>query len=98
MHLADPVERLAAVHASSVVAKQALPRSQAEWEALADVGDLLLPGIVSAAMAFAGTKAFGLLPPTQNRTVSTLRRSPARAEHPTPGCSTLVHGAATCVR
>lgn len=72
VHLADPVERLAAVHASSAAAKQALPRSQADWDSLADLGDLLLPGIVTAAMAFAGTKAFGLFPPTQNLTVSTL--------------------------
>jgi WS/DGAT/MGAT family acyltransferase len=72
VHLTDPVERLAAVHVSSAAAKQSLPRSRSDWEALADVGDLLLPGIVSAAMAFAGTRAFGLFPPTQNLTVSTL--------------------------
>lgn len=73
VHLGDVVERLAAVHASSAAAKQALPRSRADWESLADVGDLLLPGIVTAAMALAGTKAaFGLIPPTQNLTVSTL--------------------------
>ncbi|MEO7132122.1 MAG: wax ester/triacylglycerol synthase family O-acyltransferase [Dermatophilaceae bacterium] len=72
VHLGNPVERLAAVHASSAAAKQALPQSRADWDSLADVGDLLLPGVVSAAMAFAGTKAFGLLPPTQNLTVSTL--------------------------
>lgn len=72
VHLDDPVERLAAVHASSTAAKQALPQSRADWETLADVGDLLLPGIVTAAMAFAGTKAFSLFPPTQNLTVSTL--------------------------
>jgi WS/DGAT/MGAT family acyltransferase len=72
VHLDDPVERLAAVHASSTAAKAALPQSRADWESLADVGDLLLPGIVTAAMAFAGSKAFGLFPPTQNLTVSTL--------------------------
>jgi WS/DGAT/MGAT family acyltransferase len=72
VHLDDPVERLAAVHASSTAAKQTLPQSRADWESLADVGDLLLPGIVTAAMAFAGSKAFGLFPPTQNLTVSTL--------------------------
>jgi hypothetical protein len=72
VHVGDPVERLAAVHASSTAAKRALPRSRADWDSLADLGDLLLPGIVSAAMAFAGTKAFDLFPPTQNLTVSTL--------------------------
>ncbi|WP_347350875.1 wax ester/triacylglycerol synthase family O-acyltransferase [Intrasporangium sp.] len=72
VHLAEPVERLAAVRASSAAAKAALPQSQADWDALADVGDLLLPGIVTAAMAFAGTKAFTLFPPTQNLTVSSL--------------------------
>ncbi len=72
VHLGDPVQRLAAVHASSAAAKAALPRSRAEWDSLADVGDLLLPGVISAAMAFAGTKASSLLPPTQNLTVSTL--------------------------
>ena len=72
VHLDEPVERLAAVHASSAAAKKALPRSRADWDSLADVGDLLLPGVVSAAMAFAGTRAFGLFPPTQNLTVSTL--------------------------
>jgi WS/DGAT/MGAT family acyltransferase len=72
VHLDDPGERLTAVHASSAAAKSALPRSRADWQSLADVGDLLLPGIVSAAMAFAGTKAFGVFPPTQNLTVSTM--------------------------
>lgn len=72
VHLTDPVERLAAVHASSTAAKAALPQSKADWDALADVGDLLLPGVVSAAMSFAGTKAFGFLPLAQNLTVSTL--------------------------
>ncbi|MFP5347024.1 MAG: wax ester/triacylglycerol synthase domain-containing protein [Actinomycetes bacterium] len=72
VHLDDARERLAAVHASSTAAKEDLPRSRADWESLADVGDLLLPGIVTAAMAFATTKAFGLFPPTQNLTVSTL--------------------------
>jgi WS/DGAT/MGAT family acyltransferase len=72
VHLDDPVERLAAVHASAAAAKQALPQSRADWDSLADLGDLLLPGVVSAAMAFAGTKVFDLFPPTQNLTVSTL--------------------------
>ncbi|MDN5797838.1 MAG: wax ester/triacylglycerol synthase family O-acyltransferase [Intrasporangium sp.] len=72
VHLGDPIDRLAAVRTSSAAAKEDLPRSTAEWESLADIGDLLLPGIVTAAMAFAGTKAFGLFPPTQNLTVSTL--------------------------
>ncbi len=75
VHLSDPVERLAAVQASSAAAKESLPQSQADWDSLADLGDLLLPGIVTAAMAFAGTKAFGLFPPTQNLTVSTLAGS-----------------------
>ena len=72
VHLGDPVERLAAIHASSTAAKASLPQSRSDWDALADVGDLLMPGVVSAAMAFAGTKAFGFLPLAQNLTVSTL--------------------------
>ena len=36
------------------------------------MGDLLLPGVVAAAMAFAGTRVFGVLPPTQNLTTSTV--------------------------
>ena len=72
VHLSDPGERLRAVSASAEAAKAALPGTEASWEALADVGDLLLPGVVSAAMAFAGTRAFGIFPLTQNLTVSTL--------------------------
>ncbi|MGV1008115.1 MAG: wax ester/triacylglycerol synthase domain-containing protein [Dermatophilaceae bacterium] len=72
VHLPDPAERLAAVSASATAAKQSLRESQASWDALADLGDLLLPGVVAAAMAFAGTRAFGVLPPTQNLTTSTV--------------------------
>ena len=72
VHLVDPAERLAAVSANATAAKASLPQTQASWEALSDVGDLLLPGVVSAVMAFAGTRAFGAFPPTQNLTVSTL--------------------------
>ena len=36
------------------------------------MGDLLLPGGVAAAMAFAGTRVFDVLPPTQNLTTSTV--------------------------
>lgn len=72
VHLTDPAERLAAVSASSTAAKDSLRESQASWETLADVGDLLLPGVVAAAMAFAGTRVFNILPPTQNLTVSTM--------------------------
>ena len=72
IHLTDPAERLLAVSANATAAKASLPESQASWEALSDVGDLLLPGVVSAVMAFAGTRSFGALPPTQNLTVSTL--------------------------
>ena len=72
VHLSDPAERLRAVSASAEAAKAALPETEASWDALADVGDLLLPGVVAAAMAFAGTRAFGMFPPTQNLTVSTL--------------------------
>ena len=43
--------------ASATAAKQSLAASQASWDALADVGDLLLPGVVAAAMAFAGTES-----------------------------------------
>ena len=72
VHLADPAERLAAVSASATAAKQSLRDSQASWQALADVGDLLLPGVVAAVMAFAGTRVFDVLPPTQNLTTSTV--------------------------
>ncbi len=72
VHLSDPAERLAAVSATATAAKASLPQTQASWEALSDVGDLLLPGVVSAVMAFAGTQAFGAFPPTQNLTVSTV--------------------------
>jgi WS/DGAT/MGAT family acyltransferase len=72
VHLNDPAQRLVAVSASATAAKQSLHQSRASWDALADVGDLLLPGVVSAVMAFAGTRAFGVLPPTQNLTTSTV--------------------------
>ncbi|MGB8381980.1 MAG: WS/DGAT domain-containing protein, partial [Dermatophilaceae bacterium] len=72
VHLADPAERLVAVNASATAAKRSLRQSQASWQALADVGDLLLPGVVAAVMAFAGTRVFGVLPPTQNLTTSTV--------------------------
>lgn len=72
VHLTDPAERLLAVSANATAAKASLPEAQASWEALSDVGDLLLPGVVSAVMAFAGTRAFGAVPPTQNLTVSTV--------------------------
>lgn len=72
VHLPDAGERLVAVSASARAAKQSLRQSQASWDALADVGDLLLPGVVAAAMAFAGTRVFGLFPPTQNLTTSTV--------------------------
>ena len=75
VHLSQPAERLLAVSASATAAKASLPESKASWQTLADVGDLMLPGVVSAAMAFAGTPAFTLLPPTQNLTVSTLAGS-----------------------
>ena len=78
VHLSDPAQRLLAVSASATAAKDALPESRASWQNLADVGDLLLPGVVSATMAFAGTPVFGLLPPTQNLTVSTVVGPPER--------------------
>ncbi len=73
VQLDDPVERLAAVHAGSDRAKGHLRGSRASWGLLADVGDLLLPGVVSAAMEFAGSRAFQAFPPTLNLSVSTLR-------------------------
>lgn len=72
VHLADPAQRLVAVSASATAAKQSLRQSRASWQALADLGDLLLPGVVAAAMALPGTRAFGVLPPTQNLTTSTV--------------------------
>lgn len=75
MHLADPAQRLAAVSASATAAKQSLGDPQASWEALADLGELLLPGVVVAAMAFPATRAFDVLPPTENLTTSTVIRS-----------------------
>jgi WS/DGAT/MGAT family acyltransferase len=72
VHLSDPVQRLLEVSASAMAAKQSVAESQASWDALADLGDLLLPGVVAAAMAFAGTRAFGVFPPTQNLTTSTV--------------------------
>ncbi|GAB79244.1 Diacylglycerol O-acyltransferase [Austwickia chelonae] len=75
VQLDDPVERLTAVHARSSQAKGGLHRSRASWDVLSDLGDLLLPGMVSAAMAFAGSRPFHLIPPTQNLSVSTMRGS-----------------------
>ncbi len=73
VQLDDAVERLAAVHTAAAEAKAELAASKASWDVLADVGDVLLPGVVSAAMGFAHTKAFGKVPPTLNLTVSTMR-------------------------
>ncbi len=88
VHLADPLERLSAVHAGANRSKSGVHASSRSWDVLADVGDLFLPGVVSAAMAFAGSKVFTKFPPTLNLSVSTLRGSPEplylarrRAEH-----------------
>ncbi|MBW3085300.1 putative diacylglycerol O-acyltransferase [Austwickia sp. TVS 96-490-7B] len=72
VHLPDPGDRLAAVHAGSTRAKGQLGRSRASWDLLSDVGDLFVPGVVSAAMEFAGSRAFQVFPPTQNLSVSTM--------------------------
>ncbi len=73
VHLDSPRARLDAVHASSAAAKEGLTNAEAQWDALANIGDLLLPGVVHAAMAFAGTPVFEFIPPTLNLTVSTMR-------------------------
>ncbi|HYO86081.1 MAG TPA: wax ester/triacylglycerol synthase domain-containing protein [Dermatophilaceae bacterium] len=73
VHLDDPAQRLRAVQSSSAAAKKNLGTAQASWDALANVGDLLLPGVVHAAMVFAGTPVFEYIPPTLNLTVSTMR-------------------------
>lgn len=75
VHLDDPVARLAAVHAGSSRAKGHLGGSRASWDLLSDVGDMLLPGMVSAAMGFAGSRVFQVFPPTLNLSVSTMRGS-----------------------
>jgi len=75
VHLTDPAGRLDTVSASARAAKHSLRESQASWDALADVGDLLLPGVVTAVMALAGTRMFSLFPPTQNLTTSTVNSS-----------------------
>lgn len=75
VHLDDPVERLACVHAGSSRAKSGLSQSRASWDLLSDVGDLMLPSLVSAAMEFAGSKPFQWFPPTLNLSTSTLRGS-----------------------
>ena len=75
VHLDDPVDRLAFVHAGSSRAKSGLKNSRASWDLLSDVGDLLLPSLVSAAMEFAGSKPFQWFPPTLNLSTSTLRAS-----------------------
>lgn len=76
VHLADSKERLAFVHASTTASKKALDRSQESWDVLATFGDMLFPGVVSGAMAFAQTPLFELFPPTLNLTVSTLAAAP----------------------
>ena len=75
VHLSDPQERLAFVHAGSSRAKSGLSGSRASWDLLSDVGDLLLPSLVSAAMEFAGSRPFQWFPPTLNLSTSTLRGS-----------------------
>ncbi len=72
VHLKDPVERLRTVSANANGAKKSLRESQAYWDALADVGDLLLPGVLTAVVGFAGSRAFSVIPPTQNLTMSTV--------------------------
>lgn len=76
VHLADPAERLAYIHASTTASKAALETSRASWDVIATVGDMFLPRVVSAAMAFAQTPVFELFPPTLNLTVSTMPGSP----------------------
>lgn len=73
VHVEDPLERLRAVHASANRSKAGLRTSRRSWDVLADVGDLLLPGMVSAAVTFTGSKTFTRLPPTLNLSVSTMR-------------------------
>lgn len=73
VHLEDRYERLQAVCESANRAKEAVGATQAQWDALANIGDLLLPSAVAAAMAFAGTPVFEYFPPTLNLTCSTLR-------------------------
>ncbi len=73
VHLEDPQARLQAVHTSADAAKRHLSEAQAAWDALSNVGDLLLPGIVGSTLALAGSRAFQLVPPTLNLTVSTVR-------------------------
>ncbi len=73
VHVEDPLERLRTVHASASRSKAGVRTSRRSWDVLADVGDLLLPGMVSAAMTFAGSKTFTRLPPTLNLSVSTMR-------------------------
>ncbi|MEP7160816.1 MAG: wax ester/triacylglycerol synthase domain-containing protein [Dermatophilaceae bacterium] len=73
VHVEDPLERLRAVHASANRSKAGVRASLRSWDVLADVGDLLLPGMVSAVMAFAGSKVFTRFPPTLNLSVSTMR-------------------------
>lgn len=75
VHLDDPVARLAFVHAGSSRAKGRLRHSRASWDLLSDVGDLLLPSVVSAAMEFAGSRPFQWFPPTLNLSTSTMRGS-----------------------
>ena len=75
VHLRDAGARLAFVHAGSSRAKGGLSTSRAAWDLLSDVGDLLLPGLVSAAMEFAGSRPFQLVPPTLNLSTSTMRGS-----------------------
>jgi WS/DGAT/MGAT family acyltransferase len=72
VHLRDPGERLLTVSANATAAKDSLRQSRVFWGALEDVGDLVLPGVVGAALAFAGSGVLEVLPPTQNLTVSTV--------------------------
>lgn len=71
VHLRDPAERLLTVSANATAAKDSLRQSRIFWEALADVGDLVLPGVTGTALAIAGP-GLEVLPPTQNLTISTV--------------------------
>lgn len=77
-HLADPWERLQAVHDSATQAKSGLTGAQSSWNVLSDVGDLLLPGVLSAAMGLSRSRVVSLLPPTLNLTISNLVGAPVR--------------------
>ena len=70
-HLSDPAQRLLAVHENAESAKRSLRQTQASWQVLSGVGDLMLPAVTAAGLSFVG-RALDLLPPTQNLTVSTV--------------------------